>query len=38
MERKSSLEGCKGLRLKIDKTCFMAFGSCPEYSHGVSDK
>lgn len=38
MERKSSLEICEGLRLGIDETCYMAFGSCPEYSHGVSDK
>lgn len=38
MERKSSLEICKRLRLKVDETYYMAFGSCPEYSHGVSDK
>lgn len=38
MERKSSLESCERLRLKIDETCYMAFGGCPEYSHGVSDK
>lgn len=38
MERRSSLEGCKRLRLKVDRACYVAFGGCPEYSHGVSDK